>query len=579
MDPSTDAKDVLQPLLLGAETYEASMEDKDKYFITDHRLRSLVFSGSKWRAGWALVLGGSSQAELISKLIEKGFMVFTDTPDLQDTFFIGSRQTSPIYFLQMMVRYGLTWGRIQPGDDHEMGHFLEKDLPGLMIITEDLPPLKYLIALGIMKLGAPAIVPHSFPFPYGTRIASSNPIKLVEDGIHFPNLRMRYYKDEVIELPEYCNPAFVNEIVEGGAMLGGDPNSFFCLTSAKAIVPGLEILGQASGSIGILVEVEHEDLTDDLTQVVQRSALKAINYLPEVRAYEKQGVFSIQLAEGVKLDTERIGAAIYYGVRLQYPRLECIRIQIIFDEARLLHESNRVKQFMTNRQHLVSGMTEENTEEYCVCIECRTFSLEHTCILTPDRIPMCASRTYFTIKADSCFGTSVVPFQRQSEKELPLKLVFNKGELLDPLRGEYTGSNQMYRDLTGGKLRRVYLHSLRDYPHTSCGCFQTLAFWIDEVQGIGIMSRGSKATAPNGVTWNSLANKAGGKQAHGVMGVSISYIRSPKFLKADGGIENVVWVDEVLYSKIQSAFKPGQKVATERQTKSIAELVDFIKRA
>ena len=108
MDPSTDVKDVLQPLLLGAETYEASMEDKDKYFITDHRLRSLVFSGSKWRAGWALVLGGSSQAELISKLIEKGFMVFTDTPDLQDTFFIGSRQTSPIYFLQMMVRYGLT---------------------------------------------------------------------------------------------------------------------------------------------------------------------------------------------------------------------------------------------------------------------------------------------------------------------------------------------------------------------------------------------------------------------------------------------------------------------------------------
>ena len=103
-----------------------------------------------------------------------------------------------------------------------MGHFLEKDMPGFMIINEGLEPLKYLIALGIMKLGGPALVPSSFPFPYGNRIITDNPLELVESGDHFPNLRMRYYNDELISLPEYCNPAFVNEKIETGCILGED---------------------------------------------------------------------------------------------------------------------------------------------------------------------------------------------------------------------------------------------------------------------------------------------------------------------------------------------------------------------
>ena len=66
-------------------------------------MQSYVFSGSKWKAGWALVLGGDDQQELIDKLNERDFMVFTDLPDIPDTIYIGNRPTSPIYFLQMMA--------------------------------------------------------------------------------------------------------------------------------------------------------------------------------------------------------------------------------------------------------------------------------------------------------------------------------------------------------------------------------------------------------------------------------------------------------------------------------------------
>jgi hypothetical protein len=150
-----DSKAILTPLLIAAEQCEAASADKGKYFLDDSTVRSLVFMGSKWRAGWALVLGGNGHERTVELLKGADFMVFTDHAGIADTQYIGDRPTSPIYFLQLMVRYGLIWGGIAPGDDHRMGHFLEEDMPGLLAITEELPPLQYLIVLGITKMGHP----------------------------------------------------------------------------------------------------------------------------------------------------------------------------------------------------------------------------------------------------------------------------------------------------------------------------------------------------------------------------------------------------------------------------------------
>lgn len=572
-----DVKLLLEPVLLAAELYEASLGDREQFFITDIKLQGLVFMGSKWKAGWVLVLGGDDQIELIDKLKEKSFMIFTDILGIPDTYYIGNRETSPVYFLQMMVRYGLVWGRIVPGDDHEMGHFLEKDMPGFIIINEDLPPLKYLVALGLMKLGAPAVVPSTFPFPYGNRIVADIIDDKVSRGMSFSNLRIRYYNDEVISLPDFCNPAYGNEKFEKGYVLGGNENSFICVKASKEVERSINVIGEPSDGIGILIEIEHENLSDDLTLIIEQTAQRSINFIQGIRAYMKWEALCLEIHEGRKVDSEKIGQAIYSGIRLQYPRLEKIKIDIIYENDILKTESGKVHEYKDYRKQLINGMSEENTEEMCVCTECRPFSLEHTCILTPDRVPMCASRTYFTVKAAAFFGVSPVPFQRQLEKDIPLKDVFKKGRVIDADRGEYEGCNQIYKDMTKGKLKRVYLHSLRGYPHTSCGCFQNLAFWIEEVKGIGIMSRASKVIAPTGQSWAMLANRAGGKQSDGIMGVSNNYICSEAFLRGDGGIGNVVWVDSELYNKISKSFLPGQKVATEKDVENMEELKQFLR--
>lgn len=62
------------------------------------------------------------------------------------------------------------------------------------------------------------------------------------------------------------------------------------------------------------------------------------------------------------------------------------------------------------------------------------------------------------------------------------------------------------------------------------------------------------------------------------MGVSLAYIRSPHFLKGDGGIANVVWVDGKLHDRMCGFLSPGQKVATEKDVRSMEDLRRFVAR-
>ncbi len=570
-----DVKNVLETLLVAAELHEAAKKDKHDYFIKDSDLRSFVFTGSKWKAGWVLILGDKHH-KLAEEFKQKDFMVFTDTPKIKDSYYIGSRDTSPIYFLQMMVRYGFIWGRIAPGDSHRLSHYLEEDMPGLIVIYNDLDPLKYLITLGLMKMGAPAVVPSTFPYPYGNRIVADTVDEIIEKGTRFPNLRVQYYQEEVIDLPDYCNIAYKNENIKNAKLWGGSRSSFFLLKSSRGIKKSIEVTGDPVGEIGIIVEIEDKNLSYDMEDIIEKQALRSISYISGYRASQDDGVFTIKTKPGTGLNPDQIGEAIYWGIRLEYPRIKKIKVNIFLGRDFLKKESKKAREYKKIRKQYIARMSEENTDKFCACIECRPFSLEHTCILTPDRIPMCASRTYFSVKAGALFGNTITPYQRKTEKILPLKNVFSRGKILNKDLGEYQGTNKIYRELTRKKLSRVFLHSLRGYPQTSCGCFQNLAFWIKDVEGIGIMSRDSEAKAPNGMDWDKLANLAGGKQTDGIMGVSTNYIKSRNFLKGDGGIGNIAWVDSDIYKKISGKLMPGQKIATEKDVDTIEELKSFI---
>ena len=79
----SDVKPAIDPVLLCAEAVESVQPDRETYFIVDRGVQEYVFTGSKWRAGWALVLGAEGSEGLIRGLQEREFMVFTDLPGIQ----------------------------------------------------------------------------------------------------------------------------------------------------------------------------------------------------------------------------------------------------------------------------------------------------------------------------------------------------------------------------------------------------------------------------------------------------------------------------------------------------------------
>jgi len=84
----------------------------------------------------------------------------------------------------------------------------------------------------------------------------------------------------------------------------------------------------------------------------------------------------------------------------------------------------------------------------------------------------------------------------------------------------------------------------------------------------------------NGLAFSTLADStAGGRQVDGFHGVSIEYMRSPKFLDVEGGWSRVVWLPKEVKERVKD-FIPSElvdKVATEEDAKNIDDLRSFLK--
>jgi acetyl-CoA decarbonylase/synthase complex subunit beta len=188
---------------------------------------------------------------------------------------------------------------------------------------------------------------------------------------------------------------------------------------------------------------------------------------------------------------------------------------------------------------------------------------------------MCG-RSRNEIKAGAIWGADYRPWTRRSVGGARLQHVVEKGEAIDEAAGEWAGLNAAVSELTGGVVERVRIHSVREAPHTSCGCFGALAFKIPGVDGIGVMHRGYKGVAPGELTWYMLANRAGGKQTDGVTGINLGYLRSPKAFAGEGGLAAVKWATTKAYGFIEPSLPAGVRVATDEEATTLAELRQFL---
>jgi acetyl-CoA decarbonylase/synthase complex subunit beta len=130
-----------------------------------------------------------------------------------------------------------------------------------------------------------------------------------------------------------------------------------------------------------------------------------------------------------------------------------------------------------------------------------------------------------------------------------------------------------------GENKRYYLYSMFELPPTSCGCFEAIAFYIPEVDGIGVVHRGFKGPTVNGLPFSTMAGQTGGGiQTEGFLGLGIEYMRSPKFFQADGGWGRIVWMPSELKERVKEAIPLDlfDKIATQ-EVSTIDKLRNFLK--
>ena len=98
-----------------------------------------------------------------------------------------------------------------------------------------------------------------------------------------------------------------------------------------------------------------------------------------------------------------------------------------------------------------------------------------------------------------------------------------------------------------GALEHVTLYSIMQDPMTSCGCFECICGIEPFSNGVVIANREYAGMTPLGMTFSEMASMTGGGvQTPGFMGHGKHFISSKKFMKAEGGIERIVWMPKEL---------------------------------
>src|SRR4030043_469390 len=324
--------------------------------------------------------------------------------------------------------------------------------------------------------------------------------------------------------------------------------------------------------LGVLVEAAGAKIDQGLEGVIERRIHGYMNFIEGFMHLNQR--YDIWMRLGKKSfqkglnSFEHIGKVLYRLFKSELPIIEKVQITFITDPAKVQEMYPAALEDYEARDAKARGLKDEEVDKFYGCVLCQSFAPSHVCVITPQRYSNCGAISWFDGRASA----SVDP-------KGPVFAV-ERGELVNAEKGEFTGVNEAVKKKTLGEVNKVWLYTAFDHPHTSCGCFEAVAFYIPEVDGFGLVNRSFKGVTVNGLPFSTIADSAaGGRQVDGFHGLSIEYMRSKKFLAADGGWNRVVWLPKEVKERVKD-FVPQDivdKIATEENAQNVDSLKSFLK--
>jgi acetyl-CoA decarbonylase/synthase complex subunit beta len=343
----------------------------------------------------------------------------------------------------------------------------------------------------------------------------------------------------------------------------------------KVTIVGPDIKDMQEGEVyplGILVEAAGATLEQGLEGVIERRIHGYLNFIEGFMHLNQRYDIWLRLSKksfqkGLN-SFQQIGAVLHRLFKSELPIIEKVQITFITDPAKVQELYTHALEDYETRDAKARGLKDEEVDKFYGCVLCQSFAPSHMCVITPQRYSNCGAISWFDGRASA-----------QIDPKGPV-FAIERGELINAEKGEFSGINEEIKKRTLGEVNQVWLYTAFDHPHTSCGCFEAVAFYIPEVDGFGIVNRSFKGVAVNGLPFSTLADStAGGRQVDGFHGISIEYMRSQKFLDADGGWNRVVWVPKEIKERVKD-FVPKDvvdKIATEEDAQNVDALKVFLK--
>jgi len=304
--------------------------------------------------------------------------------------------------------------------------------------------------------------------------------------------------------------------------------------------------------LGVIVEIAGKNMQSDFEPVFERKFHHYLNCVEGVMHTGQRDMIRIRVSKSAYdagFRAKHIGEVLYAKLKSEFDAIiDKCQVTVITDAAKLKGLRAEANVAYDKRDERLASLTDESVDRFYNCILCQSFSPAHVCVVTPERLGLCGAVSWLDAKATY-----------ELDPKGPCQPV-EKAKLIDERVGSWEDVNEAVKEHSHGSLEKVTLYSIIEDPMTSCGCFECICGIEPSSNGVVIVNREHGGITPIGMTFSELASlTGGGVQTPGFMGHGKHFIASKKFLKAEGGVERIVWMPKDLKDMVQEKLNATAK--------------------
>ena len=508
---------------------------------------------------------------------------------------LGKDITSVIHVVSVALRAALIFGNVTPGDAAALIKYTSERVPAFVNAFKPIDDVILAAGAGAIKLGFPVISneDENITEVPGALIACQNVADSNKVSLEARNIKIKITN---IDIPVAFASAFEGEIIRRKDMqVEFDGSRVDCaelvqtrsmdeVEDHKITVVGPDVDEMELGSknpIAYVVEVAGKRMQPDFEPVIERKFHNYINCIEGVYHTGQRDMQRIRIgkeAYNAGFRIRHIGEVLYTQVKNEFEAVvDKCQVTVYTDPAECTRIRHEVAiPVFDKRDARLENLTDETVDVYYSCILCQAFSPSHVCVVTPERLGLCGAVSWLDAKATN-----------ELDPNGPCQII-TKERPIDENLGSYEDVDEAVQKFSQGALEHVTLYSIMQDPMTSCGCFECICGIEPFSNGVVIANREYAGMTPLGMTFSEMASMTGGGvQTPGFMGHGKHFISSKKFMKAEGGIERIVWMPKELKETVAERLNKTAKelygidnftdmIGDETNTTDPEELVAFL---